>query len=506
MILRGFVRKIGSCVIFLMCIFLPLFCCIETGAAAGTQVTNIRWSMMPDTDSARILRVVLDLSGPYEVSKAVYSQTAKNQILISGSFRNLALAPNAPKTCKLSDDIARSVDLQTDGDNLKLMVNLPNHSESSSLNVFVLREDKKNNKPWRIVIDIIKPLPASMLTSVLPATKLTAADYGVVQVTDLRWSLLPDVNGSKKLRVVLDLSGPYRLEDGLKQANQQLQAILTNIRLGNRKTRQIKVGDTVAKSFALEQVDDSKVKLTVQLPGKTPDDCYNLFVLREDRANNKPWRLVMDIAKPVPIANLKFSAGLRGKRICIDPGHGGSDPGAIGPGGTHESDVTLPICLQLKTILENAGSTVFISRADDRDVFAVNADDADELQARADVANANKADVFVCVHADSFRDPNIGGTGTYYYPKTNFDGLLAFSVQSSLISQIGLENRGVNRANFYVLKNTRTPAILVEVAFISNPAEEKKLADNEFQGKVARGIALGLDKFFSDAAALNSGR
>ena len=496
--------KIGKKIILFLCILLVFWA--GSATAAETQITNIRWSMMPDTDSARILRIVLDLNGPYDVSRGIYSQTVKNQQLICGLFKSLTIASGAVKTVKLVDDIAQSAELKSVGSTVKMSVKLPNNSEASSLNVFVLKEDKLNNKPYRIVVDVIKPLPPSMLTPALAATRLVPADYGVVQITDIRWSLLPDVNGGKKLRAVFDLSGPYRLSDALKPADalNQLQVSLANIQLTMKTPKLINFSDSVAKSIELTQPDKNTIKLTVSLQQKIQDDCYNLFVLREDRSNNKPWRLVLDVVKPVPLSNLKFTTGLQGKKICIDPGHGGSDPGAIGSTGTHESDVTLPIALQLKSLLENNGSVVFISRNDDRDVYAPNADDADELQARADVANANKADVFVCIHADSFRDHSVGGTSTFYYPKTNFDGLLASSVQANLLLQTGLENRGVNRANFYVLKHTLMPAILVEVAFISNPAEEKKLTNIEFQGKIATGIAQGLDKFFKDAAALSS--
>ena len=498
-------KKIGMYIIFVA------FTLLVTGggnvAAADLQITNIRWSMMPDTDSARILRIVLDLNGAYDLRNNMYVQTIKNQTTIGGMFKSLTIAPGVSKTVSLSDDIASSVELQTAGSMTKLLVNLPKNSAASSLNIFVVKADKVNNKPWRIVVDVIKPIVSSSLTSTLAPTTLKA-DYGVVQITDIRSSLLPDVNGAQKLRVVFDLSDAYRLNSSLQSdsAGNQLQTLLTNAKLIGKTPKQLKFTDSVAKSINLLQVSDSTVKLTIALQQRLQADCYNLFVLPADRANNKPWRLVLDIFKPVPVANLKFSAGLKGKKIAIDPGHGGSDPGAIGLGGTHESDVTLPIALQLKNLLEENGSTVFLSRVDDRDVFAPNADDGDELQARADAANINKADVFVCIHADSFRDHSVSGTSTFYYPKTNFDGLLATSVQTALLAQTRLENRGVNRANFYVLKHTVMPSILVEMAFISNVAEEKKLLDSNFQAKIAIGITQGLDKFFNDAASINTGK
>lgn len=185
----------------------------------------------------------------------------------------------------------------------------------------------------------------------------------------------------------------------------------------------------------------------------------------------------------------------------IDPGHGGSDPGAIGKSGLAEKTVTLAIGSELKKLLSDAKAKVIMTRNGDQDVHSPQASDAQELQARVDVANHARADLFISIHIDSFSDPAARGTSTYFWPKSLKDKLLAAEVQRSLIGQLGLPDRGWRENDFYVLKHTAMPAILAEVAFISNPSEEAKLRQNDFIKKAAQGIYSGIVRFYGSAAA-----
>jgi N-acetylmuramoyl-L-alanine amidase len=135
----------------------------------------------------------------------------------------------------------------------------------------------------------------------------------------------------------------------------------------------------------------------------------------------------------------------------------------------------------------------------DKDVFAPNDNADDELGARVAVGNKNKADVFLDIHANYFGSPQVRGTGTYYYQKSAYDRLLAQCIQSSVISVDGLNDRGIVPANFFVLKNTQMPAMLIEVGFLSNPDEERLLNTSQFQQTLAQGIVNGLDAFFAQA-------
>jgi N-acetylmuramoyl-L-alanine amidase len=250
----------------------------------------------------------------------------------------------------------------------------------------------------------------------------------------------------------------------------------------------------------------NSAKLVIDLPGAIDTSDFRVFTLPSDSKNNKPYRVVVDINKPVPVTNYSFTAGLAKKVIALDPGHGGSDPGAIGPGKNQEKIVTLSVAQKLKGLLEKAGATVIMTRDTDVDVFGPNASGADELGARTDIANSRKADIFLSIHANSFSNPTVNGAATYYYAKSNYDSLLAQSIQDSYVQTTGLQDRGISQANFYVLKHANMPASLIEIGFISNPDEEKMLINSQFQQKIAVGIFQGLDSFFTQAAARGGDR
>ena len=180
-------------------------------------------------------------------------------------------------------------------------------------------------------------------------------------------------------------------------------------------------------------------------------------------------------------------------KVCIDPGHGGSQPGAVGYFGTKEKDITLQVALQLRDVLKNAGVEVVMTRDSDKDVRT--AKQPNELQARCDVANNSKADVFVSTHCNASDDRTAHGTETWYYPKDAKSKTLAQFIQTELVKQIGLRDRGVKQGNYYVTRYTKMPAVLVELAFISNPEEEVLLKNKAFQRKCAVGIANGILRF-----------
>ena len=191
-------------------------------------------------------------------------------------------------------------------------------------------------------------------------------------------------------------------------------------------------------------------------------------------------------------------SALNGKTIVIDPGHGGSDSGAVGPSGVLEKNVTLAVALKVKSILNDAGAIVILTRSSDRDVSNIkNAADAQELQARVDVGNQNQADAFLSIHANSFSSQAAHGTAIYYYSGSSMGTILAADLQDELVRAGGLANRGKSTANFYVLKHTNMPASLIEMAFISNPQEEQLLNSAGFQQKIAVAICRALNSFFS---------
>jgi N-acetylmuramoyl-L-alanine amidase len=186
-----------------------------------------------------------------------------------------------------------------------------------------------------------------------------------------------------------------------------------------------------------------------------------------------------------------YSADNSGILICIDPGHGGSDSGAVGPTGLTEKSVDLDIALRLKNKLVGSGYKVIMTRSTDI---------TKSMDERIAFANTGKADIFISVHNNSFVTPSANGTETYYCTTSPAPSAsLASKLQKRVVEQIKAYDRGVKSANFYVLKNTKMTSALVEGVFISNPAEEQKLKDGGFRDKIATGIFNGIVDFAGKA-------
>ena len=179
--------------------------------------------------------------------------------------------------------------------------------------------------------------------------------------------------------------------------------------------------------------------------------------------------------------------------IVIDPGHGGSDPGAQNS-GLSEKAITLDISSRLRSILVARGWTVQMTRSTDTDVYGAGASDHDELQARVDVANQNGARLFVSVHVNSFSGAGPHGTTTYFYKAE--DLAFANAVHRRLLAAaLGTKDDGVIKNNFFVVVHTAMPAVLVETAFLSNPDDRALLRSTEFLQKIAQAIADGIGDY-----------
>lgn len=196
--------------------------------------------------------------------------------------------------------------------------------------------------------------------------------------------------------------------------------------------------------------------------------------------------------------NDKSLNNLKDKVITIDPGHGGSDTGAIGSTGYTEKEGTLAISQKLAGFLQNAGAKVIMTRDDDRDVYGPNASATNELQARVDVGNNNGSDIFVSIHCNAFVNPAAKGTQTFYYGSSYQGQRLAEDIQAKMIETNGLYDRGISTCNFYVVKHSYMPAVLVETAFITNYNEETLLKDDKWQENLAKAIAEGINQYFSE--------
>ena len=174
------------------------------------------------------------------------------------------------------------------------------------------------------------------------------------------------------------------------------------------------------------------------------------------------------------------------KIVCIDPGHGGKDPGATG-GGVQEKAVVLNVAKKIGAFLEARGCTVMLSR--ETDVFV-------ELSDRARMANAAKADLYVSIHCNSVRD-NARATGmeVYHYTRASEASKRAARViYDKLLPVCGLRGRGVKAKDLAVLRETAMPAVLIELGFISNPSDRAKLTNFAWQDDAAQAIADGIVK------------
>ena len=208
--------------------------------------------------------------------------------------------------------------------------------------------------------------------------------------------------------------------------------------------------------------------------------------------------VVTDQVKAMIEGNVDPPYLLSGVTIVVDPGHGGRDPGAIGPAGSYEKNNTLAVALNLAGLLRSAGAQVILTRSTDVTPATGTYTELSDLQARVKIANDQNADLYVSLHNDAFSNPTVGGTTTFYSsasPVTAESKALANSIQSELVKAIGLNSRGVKDAGFYVIKNTKMPAVLVEVGFISNPTEEQLLGAPDFQKKSALGVYQGILRF-----------
>jgi N-acetylmuramoyl-L-alanine amidase len=209
----------------------------------------------------------------------------------------------------------------------------------------------------------------------------------------------------------------------------------------------------------------------------------------------------------VPILSPPINAaGIKIKTICIDPGHGGKDPGNR-VGWNQEKKYTLLLAQEVSTQLKTAGFNVVLTRRSDSFV---------DLPSRPELARARRADLFVSLHFNSTEEARNQVQGSEVYCltpagafSTNARGegdsrsvagnrndeknmLLAYQIQKSILKNLGVEDRGVKRARFAVLRDTTMPAILVEAGFMSHPTEGKKIFNPAYRQQMARAIVEGI--------------
>ncbi|HEY1845995.1 MAG TPA: N-acetylmuramoyl-L-alanine amidase AmiC [Buttiauxella sp.] len=347
---------------------------------------------------------------------------------------------------------------------------------------------------------------------------------------------------SNPQRVVVDIEG-VNLNSVLKGVGTQIRAddpFIKSARVGQFDPKTVRMVFELKQNvtphlFALAPVAEFKERLVMDLyPANMNNEQDPLLALLEDYNNG-------DLDKKMP-AEQGPKPGKAGRDrpivIMLDPGHGGEDPGAIGPNKTREKDIVLKIARRLKALIDKEGNMkAYMTR--NEDVFI-------PLKVRVAKAQKQRADLFVSIHADAFTSGAargssvfalstkgatstaakflaqtqnaadlIGGvskSGDRYLDHTMFDMVQSLTINDSLkfgkevLTRLGRVNKlhknSVDQAGFAVLKAPDIPSILVETAFLSNVEEERKLRTATFQQEVAESILAGIKAYFADGATL----
>ncbi|MBI4683669.1 MAG: N-acetylmuramoyl-L-alanine amidase [Nitrospirae bacterium] len=362
--------------------------------------------------------------------------------------------------------------------------------------------------------------PSILIALVLIFSSLSFASESA-EVKDIRqWS------SKGYTRVVVDLSGPVEFSKSRISNPDRLYFDLKNCKIPKDIHTNLPVGDGILKTVRAGQFNQDTVRVVLDLEEIKEVKAFML---------NDPSRLIIDVYgydKEVKTQEAPRTI------VVLDAGHGGHDPGAVGPRGIYEKDVVLDIALKLKKILSKKQNImVFLTR--DTDVFI-------PLEERTAFANSKHADIFISIHANASPNRSPRGIETYLLNWTNDEesiGVaarenqislkrmkeqmnkyksdvniilsdlmrenkrdesikLANYVQKSIVSSLNgnyndIVDHGVKNALFYVLLGAKMPSVLVEVSFISNPVEEKLLSKDAYRAHIADAIARGIDTYMN---------
>lgn len=361
-----------------------------------------------------------------------------------------------------------------------------------------------------------------ILAAILMLPSASGALAKDAQVTALRWTSRNDGN-PPFVRIAMDLSKAVHAEAAIDDAGKNFEVVLKKTSIGSVASQYDMDPRAIDFATLSEKDGDTYLDVALSKPQKIDDIC--VFALRPDAKMKKPHRLVVDIpvigakqtytkkassaASSSPASSYKkqsynvssdAKSVLKGKIICIDPGHGGTDVGAIGHIGgkdVYEKNITLSIALPLRDMLTSAGAKVVMTRDTDKDVYGPWADADPELQARCDIANEAHADAFVSIHIDSFSNSSVDGTTAYYNAKSSKDLLLAQMMHQATMNSLSIPDRGVKSNDFYVNVYTTMPSVLMEMGFITNDHRVKMLTSSWGPRGIAQSLFNGLVNYFA---------
>jgi N-acetylmuramoyl-L-alanine amidase len=383
---------------------------------------------------------------------------------------------------------------------------------------------------------------AAAWVSLLFALLLTPrSGHGATQETVEAVRFRSEANAT---RVVIETSGVVRYATGRLSQPERLYIDLRQARLAaGFSERNLQVGDERLRAIRIAQHQKGVVRVVLDLQTALRDSVFTLHT---------PDRIVIDLegqttaptAQPVaplvakstqkPDPKPQAKAVAKPPRqplvLVIDPGHGGKDPGAVGPGGLQEKQVVLQVAKELRQIIQRKLPQYRVVMTREDDVYV-------PLTDRAQIANTHQADAFVSIHANASDRRKIRGIETWYLSfaanseraqriaarennmstqqlsalelilhdlqetdRINQSALLAGMTQTSLVRHMErhnstVPNRGVDGAPFMVLLHTTMPSVLVEIGFVSNPKEAKQLRNRTYQKALAQGIFTGIHEF-----------
>ncbi|MEJ2031605.1 MAG: N-acetylmuramoyl-L-alanine amidase [Deltaproteobacteria bacterium] len=381
-----------------------------------------------------------------------------------------------------------------------------------------------------------QPLPG-LAAAAVKKNEAKGAHAGPVRLQPIRyWS------NNDYTRVVIETDAPVTYEYSMLPRNddkpRRLYLDLRNCRLQPGMEASVPIRDGLLKQVRTAQHAADTVRVVLDIESIAD---YKIFNLQE------PFRVVIDATgqkRPRPnmagtgprVPSLPQQLGLGIQKIVIDPGHGGKDPGAIGPNGIKEKDIVLQVAKRVAQLLkQELGCRVILTR--DRDVFI-------PLEERTAIANTSGADLFISIHANAAPSASLRGVETYFLnlatnkeamqvaarenatstrqlsdlqsilrdlmqnTKVNESAKLAKFVQTDIVNGLShsyskICDLGVRRAPFVVLIGAQMPAILIETAFLSNPEEARRLCNHAYQQKLAGQIVAGVSQYITDLNLAN---
>ena len=329
-----------------------------------------------------------------------------------------------------------------------------------------------------------------LLLMVIPNISLAKSSVNVEKISH---NLMTSEQGDTYLHIEINTNREVKNFSIQENPNNKYQLIfnIEDAQISNISRQEKLDGNIANKVFLQEKKDTVQGKIYLQ---EEVNNNYKIYSLGKKG-------IAIDIFNSVvntPVASDVALSNVKNKIITIDPGHGGSDSGAVGHNGYTEKEGAFAISQKVASILNQSGAKVVMTRDSDVDVYGPNASARNELQARVDVGNNANSDIFVSIHCNAFVNPAANGTQTFYYGSSYQGQRLAQSIQEKMIEANGLRDRGISTCNFYVVKHSYMPAVLIETAFITNYDEEALLSDDEWQTTMAKAIAEGINEYFSN--------